>query len=149
MNDTAIWVWATRNLTRGRWFKMAQKLTLKRNYNLHRSRAPMWCQSISGFSSPPLNLASGAAVMAALQWFGLLPYTYDIRYISWLLLWNFWLYFKNIFWGWTVPLTLFLIQIEAAYCIHRFFGFNLKIVFKWNSKYLWSETNYTVWKMTT
>ena len=30
---TTITVWARRNLTRGRWFKMAQILTLNRNYN--------------------------------------------------------------------------------------------------------------------
>jgi len=35
---TTISVWARRNLTRGRWFKMAQKLKFKRNYNPHQSR---------------------------------------------------------------------------------------------------------------
>ena len=35
---TTISVWARRNLTRGRWFKIAQKLMLKRNYNLRQSR---------------------------------------------------------------------------------------------------------------
>ena len=68
---------------------------------------PMWRQSISVFSFPPSNLASDAAIMAALQYFGLFPYIYDMRYISWLLLWKFWLLFqafKNNFWGWTVSL---------------------------------------------
>jgi len=35
---TTISVWASRNLTRGRWFKMAQKLMLKMNYNPRQSR---------------------------------------------------------------------------------------------------------------
>jgi len=83
---TIISVWAGRNLTRGRWFKMAQKLTLKRNYNPHQSRYIPCDVKAFDFSFPPSNLASGAAVMAAVQWFGLFPYTYDIRYISWLLL---------------------------------------------------------------
>jgi len=56
---TTISVWARRNLTRRRWFKMAQILMLKRNYNPR--------QSISVFSFPPSNLASGAAVKATLQ----------------------------------------------------------------------------------
>jgi len=76
---TTISVWARRNLTRGRWFKMAQKLTLKRNYNLRQSRQRR-CD-VGAF-----------AVMAALQWFGLFPYTY----ILWLLLWKFWLLFKAV-----------------------------------------------------
>jgi len=32
---TTISVWARKNLTRGRWFKMAQILMPKRNYNPH------------------------------------------------------------------------------------------------------------------
>jgi len=35
---TTISIWARRNLTRARCFKMAQILTLKINYNLHQSR---------------------------------------------------------------------------------------------------------------
>jgi len=35
---TTISIWAGRNLTRGSWFKMAQKLMLKRNYNPRQSR---------------------------------------------------------------------------------------------------------------
>jgi len=71
----------------------SEKLTLKRNYNPRLLRAPMWRQSISVFSFQPSNVASGSAVMAAVHWFGLFPSIYDIRYISWLLLWNFWLLF--------------------------------------------------------
>jgi len=72
----------------------AQKLSLKRNYNTRQFRE----RNVTSehFSFPPSNLASGAAVMAALQWFGLFPYNYDIRYISWLLLWNFWLLFEAL-----------------------------------------------------
>jgi len=35
---TTISVWARRNLTRGKWFKLAHKLMLKRNYNPRQSR---------------------------------------------------------------------------------------------------------------
>ena len=57
---------------------------------------PRWRQSTWLFSFPPLNLASGAAViMAALQQFGLFPYIYDNKYISWLLLWNFCYCYKH------------------------------------------------------
>jgi len=58
---TTISVWARMIVTRGRLLKMAQILTLKRNYNPRHSRErPV-------FSFTPSNLASGAAVIAAVQ----------------------------------------------------------------------------------
>ena len=47
-------VWARRNLRRERWFKMAQILTLKRNYNLHQSREHL-CD-IRAFQFSPSHL---------------------------------------------------------------------------------------------
>jgi len=83
--------WARRNFRRGRWLQMAEILTLK---IMRVSLEFIWRQSILIFSFLPLNLPYGAAVMVALQWFGLFPY---IRYISLLLLWNFVLLFKLLY----------------------------------------------------
>ena len=59
---------------------MAQIVTLKRKYNPRQS-GERPCDVRAFQFSPPSNLASGAAVMVALQQFGLFPYIYDIRYI--------------------------------------------------------------------
>ena len=55
------------NLTRGRWLKMAQKLMLKRNYNPHQSRERLYDVRAFQLSPSRLRIASGAAVMPALQ----------------------------------------------------------------------------------
>ena len=63
---TSISVWTQRKLRRG--LKMAQILMLKSNYNPCQSRECSYdVKSIWVFSIPPSNLASGAAVMTALQ----------------------------------------------------------------------------------
>jgi len=62
--------------------QMAQKITLKTNYIPRQSRERICdVRSFQLFFFPPSNLASGAAVMAALQRFEFFPYIYDIRYI--------------------------------------------------------------------
>ena len=62
---TTISVWARRNLTRGKWFKMAQKLMLKRNYNPRQSRldsADVTSEHFS-FLLPAFESGSGADIM--------------------------------------------------------------------------------------
>jgi len=87
---TTIWIWARRNLTRGRWFKMAQKLTLKRNYNLRQFRE-RWCD-VRTFQFLLPAFESGFRCSRN----GDRPVIWIIsilRMFSWLLLWNFWLLF--------------------------------------------------------
>jgi len=53
---TTISVWTGRNLTGGRWFKMAQKLMLKRNYNPCQSRECPYDVRAFQFSEGELSL---------------------------------------------------------------------------------------------
>jgi len=90
---TTISVWVRRNLNRGRWFKMAQILTLKRNPNPHQYR-DHWCDVrafqflLSAFESGFRCSRNGGPPVI---W--IFPYITDIGYISWLLLWNLLLLF--------------------------------------------------------
>ena len=83
----------------------AQILTLKRNYN------PRHSISVCSFTSS--NLVSGAAVMAALQLFWIISVYlwYHVHFV--IIIVEFLVtvlsitYLKNIFYGWTVPLSCF------------------------------------------
>ena len=90
---TTISIWARRKLKRGRWFKMAQKLTLRRNYNPRYSIARQCDVRAFSFSFPPSNLTSGAAVTAAppVFWIISLHLWYQVYFV--ILLLNFWLLF--------------------------------------------------------
>ena len=106
---TTISVWNTRNLRRGRWFKMALKLTLKRNYNPCQYRdADMMSEHFSfllpAFESDFQCSRNGCPPVI---WIISLYLWYQVYFV--IIIVEFLVtvvsitYLKIIFWGWTIP----------------------------------------------
>jgi len=120
---TTISIWARRKLKRGRWFKMAQKLTLRRNYNPRYSIARQCDVRAFSFSFPPSNLTSGAAVTAAppVFWIISLYLWYQVYFV--IIIVEFLVtvlsitYYFFSFWGWTVTLNTNWQVFEALWYI--------------------------------
>jgi len=111
---TTISVWAWRNLTIGRWFKMAQKLMLQRNYNPHQSgehpcdvgafqfllpafESGFWCSRNGG---PPVIW-----IISLYLWYQVYFVIIIVEFLVTILSIA---YLKNIFWVRTVPLSDYL-----------------------------------------
>ena len=107
---TTISVWARRNLTRGRWLKMAQMLTLKRNYNLRQPSKRSYDVRVfefiflptfeSGFRCSRNSGPPEVWIISLYLWYDVY---FAIIIVQCLVTVLSLTYLKHVFWGWTVP----------------------------------------------
>ena len=100
---TTISICARRNLTRGRLFKMADKLMFRRNYNLRQSKE---CQcDVAAFQFYPSRLWIRLPVIWNISIYLWYQVYFVIIIVDFLVTVLSITYLINIFSGWTVPLN--------------------------------------------